>query len=174
MTDELQLDELELLKGRADDMGIKYHPSISLEKLKVKIEEASEPKETTKVPATKNERRKAYIDEANKLIRVRVVNMNPNKRDWKGEFITVSNNVVGTIKRYVEFDVEWHVPNFVYKTLLSRKFRITKEESDGKGGKISKNRFMPEFSVEVLPQLTEQELKALAADQAKRGAIDKD
>lgn len=176
MNDELQLDELELLKGRADDMGIKYHPSISLDKLKAKIAEASEPKEKepTVLALTKNERRKAHIDEANKLIRVRVVNMNPNKRDWKGEFITVSNSVVGTIKRYVEFDVEWHVPNFVYKTLLSRKFRITKDESDGKGGKISKNRFMPEFSVEVLPQLSETELKALAADQAKRGAIDKD
>ena len=172
MTDELKLDELELLKGRADDMGLKYHPSISLDKLKAKIAEANEPVQAAPAVLSRNERRKAHMDEAKKLIRVRIVNMNPNKRDWTGEFFSASNNVVGTIKRYVPYDTEWHVENFLYKTIKNRKFRVTKEVSDGKGGKITQNRFMPEFAVEELNPLTDKELKALADDQAKRGAVD--
>lgn len=174
MTEELKLDELELLKGRADDMGLKYHPSISLEKLKAKIAEANEPKEEKPSASilSKSAKRQKHLKEATKLIRVRVVNMNPTKRDWQGEIVKVSNSVVGTLTKFVPYDVEYHVPNFMYKVLKSRKFRMTKEVGDGKGGKTTVNRFMPEFNIEVLEPLTEAELKALAADQAKRGAID--
>jgi hypothetical protein len=175
MTEELKLDELELLKGRADDMGLKYHPSISLDKLKAKIEEANAPKEEPVVAkASGSKTRQEHVKEATKLIRIRIVNMNPNKREWQGEFFSASNRVVGTIKKYVPYDVEWHVPNFIFKMIKARKFRVTKEVSNGKGGKITQNRFLPEFSVEVLPDLTPAELKELAADQAKRGAVDKD
>lgn len=174
MTEELQLDELELLKGRADDMGISYHPAIGIEKLKAKIEEANEPVKVDTAAKSSSDKRKEHIKEATKLVRVRIVNMNPNKRDWPGEIFTASNRVVGTIKKYVPYDTEWHVPNFIYKMIKARKFRVTKEVSDGKGGKITQNRFMPEFSVEVLPQLTEQELKELATVQAKKGSIDND
>lgn len=175
MTEELKLDELELLKGRADDMGLKYHPSISLDKLKAKIEEAGTPKEepvVAKVAGSKT--RQEHVKEATKLVRLRIVNMNPNKRDWQGEFFSASNRVVGTIKKYVPYDVEWHVPNFIYKMIKARKFRVTKEVSNGKGGKITQNRFLPEFSVEVLPDLTPKELKELAELQAKKGSIDND
>lgn len=175
MNEELQLDELELLKGRADDMGISYHPSVGLAKLKEKIEKATTKQDEPKAEVvTKAASRKKHIDEATKLIRIRIVNMNPNKRDWQGEFFSASNRVVGTIKKYVPYDVEWHVPNFIFKMIKARKFRVTKEVGDGKGGKITQNRFMPEFSVEVLPQLTKAELENLATIQAKKGSIDND
>ncbi len=173
MSEELEVTELDALKQIADNMGLKYHPSISLEKLKDKVEKAREPVATKTVEKlNKMDARKDHIAEATKLVRVRVVNMNPTRRESKGEYITVSNKMVGTIKRFVPFDVVWHVEEFIYKTLKNRKFRKSVDEPDGKGGKISKNLFIPEFSVEVLPQLTEQELKDLAADQAARGAID--
>jgi len=173
MSEELEVTELDALKQIADNMGLKYHPSISLEKLKDKVEKAREPVATKTVEKlNKMDARKDHIAEASKLVRVRVVNMNPTRRESKGEYITVSNKMVGTIKRFVPFDVVWHVEEFIYKTLKNRKFRKSVDEPDGKGGKISKNLFIPEFSVEVLPQLTEQELKDLAADQAARGAID--
>ncbi len=172
MSEELEVTELDALKQIADNMGLKYHPSISLEKLKDKVEKAREPVATKTVEKlNKMDARKTHIAEATKLVRVRVVNMNPTRRESKGEYITVSNKMVGTIKRFVPFDVVWHVEEFIYKTLKNRKFRKSVDEPDGKGGKISKNLFIPEFSVEVLPQLTEQELKDLAADQAARGAI---
>lgn len=175
-TQELELDELTLLKSRADDMGISYHPNIGLDKLKAKINEQLEPKQPENRASisvnTKAKERQEKIKEATKLVRVRVVCMNPTKRQWKGEIITVANKTVGTLRKFVKFDVEYHVPNFIYKVMKDRKFRITDEVSDGKGGKITRNKFVPEFNIEVLPQLTEAELKQLASDQAKRGAID--
>lgn len=174
MTEELKLDELELLKQRADDMGVKYHPSISLEKLKAKIAESLEPVKATNVNQTKAEKRNQLRKECEKLVRVQIVNMNPNKREWKGEFFTASNSVVGTLTRFVPFDVEWHVPAFILKQIKNRKFRVTKEESNGKGGKTTKNIFVPEFGVSELAPLTEKELKDLAAEQAAKGSVDKD
>lgn len=174
MTEELKLDELELLKQRADDMGVKYHPSISLDKLKAKIAESLEPVKPTNVNQSRAQKRNELRKECEKLVRVQIVNMNPSKREWKGEFFTASNSVVGTLTRFVPFDVEWHVPAFILKQIKNRKFRVTKEESNGKGGKISKNIFVPEFGVTELKPLTEKELKDLAATQAAKGSIDDD
>jgi len=169
----IEVTELGALKQIADNMGLKYHPSISLEKLKDKVEKAREPVATKAVEKlNKMDARKTYITEATKLVRVRVVNMNPTRRESKGEYITVSNKMVGTVKRFVPFDVVWHVEEFIYKTLKNRKFRKSIQEPDGRGGKVAKNVFIPEFSVEVLPQLTKKELEELAADQSARGAID--
>ena len=178
MTDEVQIEEqaeseLDALKLIADNMGLEYHPSIGVDKLKKKIEKAKEPVATKKVEKiNKMEARTAKIKDATKLRRIRVVNMNPVRRESKGEYFSVSNSSIGTVKRFIPFDVEWHCEDVIYKTIKNRKFRKTVEEPDGKGGKISRNIFIPEFSVEILPDLTTQELKDLAADQAARGAID--
>ena len=165
--------EIDALKVIADNMGLEFHPSIGVDKLKAKIEKAKEPVATKKVVGmNKMEARKGYIKDATKLVRCRVVNMNPTRRESKGEYFSVSNKMVGTVKRFVPFDVEWHVESIIFTTMKDRKFRKTVEESDGKGGKVSRNVFIPEFSVEVLEPLTTQQLKDLAADQSARGAID--
>lgn len=165
--------EIDALKTIADNLGLEYHPSIGVSKLKAKIEKAKEPVATKKVVnMNKMEARKDHIQEATKLVRLRVVNMNPVRRESKGEYFSVSNRMIGTVKRFVPFDVEWHVEHVIYQSIKDRKFRKTVEEPDGKGGKVSRNLFIPEFSVEVLADLTTQELKDLAADQSARGAID--
>ena len=177
MSDELQLDELDLLKQRADDMGVKYHPNISVEKLKTKIDAQlnKEVKDEVKqdVVISKAARRQAAIKDAEKLIRVRVTCMNQAKRDWPGEPFTVSNSLVGTIRKFVPFDgSEYHIPNFIYKVMKARKFRQIVEKPDGKGGKVAHNRFVPEFNIEVLKPLTQKELDQLAIEQAKRGSVE--
>lgn len=175
---DLQLDELTILKARADDMGVEYHPSIGVGKLKEKIAEKLDKSLANTVPTNaqseKSALRQAKVKEATKLVRLRVTCMNPHKREWAGEIITVANKSVGTLRKYVPYDVEWHVPYFIHKVLADRKFRMTKQVPDGKGGKIAQNKFVPEFNIEVLPPLSKEELEALASDQAKRGAIDKD
>jgi hypothetical protein len=168
-----QESEIDSLKLIATNMGLDFHPSIGVEKLKAKIAKAKEPVASKQVAKINQmDARKEKINKAKKLVRVRISNMNPTRRESKGEYFSVSNAVVGTVKRFVPFDVEWHVEDILYKTIKNRRFRKTIEEPDGKGGKISKNIFLPEFSVELLPALTTQELKDLAADQSARGAID--
>ena len=172
--------ELDALKERADLLGISYHPSIGLDKLREKVNaavtsegdgktedegKASNMSETS----TRSQKRK----DAAELVRVRITCMNPNKREWEGELFTAGNRVVGTFKKMVPFDVEWHVPRIILNMIQSRKCQVFHTVTDGRGNKTRKGKLIKEYSVEVLPSLTEKELKELAQRQAMaRGTAD--
>ncbi len=104
--------------------------------------------------------------EAHKLVRVRVSCMNPMKKEFQGEYFTFGNDVVGTITRYIPFqNVETHVEQVFLEVLRGRKFQEFKRT--GKLGEIEKKEgyLINEFAIEVLPPLTEKELKDLADQQ---------
>lgn len=165
-------DELTLLKERADLMGIKYHPSIGLEKLREKVNESLKPTKPVPVEKTAMQKKMEQVKAANRLVRIRVTCMDPNKKGWKGDFFTVMNSTFGTIKKYVPFNVEWHVPIVILKQ-IKRKKRQEFYEVPGKFGlKIKRARMVPMFAVEELPPLTTDELKELARRQALNHSID--
>jgi len=176
----LAATELENLKSRAEKLGVKFHPSISAEKLREKIKAAQtegegsvgeqpEVKSATganeESPAAKKLRLKR---EALKLVRVRITCMNPAKKEWEGEIITVANNAVGTVKRYVPFNIEdgWHVEHILLEQLRERQCQIFVSEKDSRGNKVRKGKLIREFAIEVLEPLTEEELRDLAQRQA--------
>lgn len=174
---QLAAAELDNLKARAEKLGVKFHPSISADKLREKIaakqeEGEGEAGETTPAqaegeesPAAKKLRIKR---EALKLVRVRITCMNPLKKEYDGEIITVANNAFGTVKRYVPFnnDEGWHVENVLLDVLRERQCQIFFTEKDSRGNKVRKGKLIREFAIEVLPPLTEAELKDLAQRQA--------
>lgn len=173
-------DELAVLKHRADVMGLKYHPSIGKEALKEKINTAmseAAPMETEiKVQPKESEhaRRKRLIEEASKLIRIRVTCMNPAKKEYEGELFTAGNSVVGSYTKYIPFNVDdgWHVPNIIFKEIRARQCQVFQTKTDHRGNKYRQGTLIKEFAVEVLPQLTEVELQELAQRQAMSKAID--
>jgi len=180
-------DELETLKARADLMGIKYHPSTGIDKLKAKIDlqlSGSKAKEnipevktpvskTTKdAPLTQQEFAEADFKlrktTAGNLIRVRVTCMNPAKKEWDGEIVSVGSAKIGTYKKFVKFNTEdgWHIPFIIYEYLKERKCSVFFTEKDHLGQKVRKSKLVNEFNIEVLPSLTKEELKDLAQRQA--------
>jgi len=178
-------DELTTLKARAEQLGISFHPSIKLEKLRDKInaklegdseEEAEEVVVAAGAPKgeTQSELRLRKRKEASELVRIRVTCMNPAKKEWDGEIITTGNSAVGTFKKYVPYNNEdgWHVPRIIYNQLLERKCQIFVTDKDGRGNKVRKGKMIREFAIEVLPQLTPAELRDLAQRQAIAKAID--
>ena len=180
-------DELAALKARADLLGISYHPTIGLEKLRAKVNAAitseGEPDSAPEADApvqeapkeTEAAKRLRLRNEAAKLVRIRLTCMNPNKKEWDGEIITAGNAAVGTFKKFVPFhsaDDGWHVPNIIYKQLAQRECQIFVTTTDGAGNKIRKGKLIKEFAIEVLPDLTEEELAELARRQAMAKAID--
>jgi len=165
---ELQApDELTALKARADLMGVKYHPSISLEKLKDKVNAAMAPTEEEAKEVSLGSQRGELQKKANELVRIRVTCMNPAKKEWEGEIFTVGNSVVGTFKKYVPFNAEdgWHVPRIILDTIQERQCQIFHASKDSRGNSIRKSKLIKEFAVEILPPLTEKELKELAQRQ---------
>ena len=177
---QLAATELENLKSRAEKLGVKFHPSISAEKLREKIKAAqtegegsvSEQSEGKSAAGTKEEspaaKKLRLKREALKLVRVRITCMNPAKKEWEGEIITVANNAVGTVKRYVPFNIEdgWHVEHILLEQLRERQCQIFVSEKDSRGNKVRKGKLIREFAIEVLEPLTEEELAELAQRQA--------
>lgn len=166
-------DELTLLKERADLMGIKYHPSIGVDKLREKVNSVLVPKDDpVPVKETAAQVRMHGIKNANLLSRVRITSMDPNKKGWKGDYFTVMNSTFGTIKKFVPFNIIWHVPQVILKQIKRKRRQEFYEEVLSNGRKVKRSRMVPMFAVEELPDLTPEELQDLANKQALNRSID--
>lgn len=178
-------DELDALKARANLLGVKFHPSISLEKLREKVnaavtsdgdaasEEGAKASEEPK-QETIGEKRKRLKAEALKLVRIRLTCLNPAKKEWEGEIITVGNSLIGSVKKFIPFNADdgWHVPHVLYQQLKERQCQVFYTATDARGNKVRKGKLIKEFAIEVLPPLTKEELDELARRQAMAKAID--
>lgn len=170
-------DRLAMLKQRADTMGITYSNNIGVDALAQKIQdklnnkpEAKNDEEVEERVTKQSIRQQAYQD-AMRLVRLRIANLDPAKGDLPGEIFTVSNNFVGTVRKFVPFgeatDEGWHVPNIIYQYMKERQFLQIRTVRDPvtKRERIVEQ-WVKEFSLEELPPLTEEELAQLAVRQA--------
>jgi hypothetical protein len=169
---------------RADKMGINYSKNIGLETLRERIRAKQEgqsskdedAKEVESAVMAASRKRRELILENTKLIRVRISNLNPAKRNWPGEVLVVGNAYIGTIRKFIPYgevtDNGYHIPNVLYKNLVNRKFnQITTVRDPRTGSNVIRNRMVREFSIEVLPTLTQKELDKLAQDQRNTGRL---
>ena len=106
-----------------------------------------------------------------KLVRVRITNLDPKKKNLPGEVFTVANEFLGTVRKYIPYgevsDDGYHVPYCIYRELESRRFldiRTFKDRANGNKIRVEQ-RWAKEFAIEVLPHLTPTELKQLAVAQ---------
>lgn len=182
--DDLLQYELDNLKARADELGIKYRSNATAETLKDLIKKAMTDTPKDKAPkaqqdevadavAAKQAEAKRAQNEAGRLVRIKVTCLNPAKKEWDAELFSVGN-AYGNHKKLVPFNVEdgWHVPYIIYEYIKGRKCQVFYDAKDGKGNTVRRGKLINEFAVEVLPDLTPDELKALAASQQARNAID--
>lgn len=162
-------------------LGISFHPSIGLDKLREKVNAATiatkpeaQPEVATPVAETPGQARLRAKREALKLVRIRVTCMNPAKKEWEGEIFTVGNSLIGSVKKYVPFNADdgWHVPHILYEQLRDRQCQVFYSVKDARGNAIRKGKLIREFAIEILPPLTSAELADLAQRQAISKAID--
>ena len=193
--DEQAVDELTLLKERAKVMGIPFSNNISLETLRKRVADKMEGKdeapevnaltgdpEIAQALATKPLNPKANAVALRKLmhatqmrqVRVRVTNMDPKKKDLPGEIWTVANEYLGTVRKFVPYgeqtDDGFHIPYCLYRLLDSKRFLHIRDVKDRTTGIVRQDKvWAKEFSLDVLPTLTQGELDRLAAAQAAAG-----
>lgn len=186
-------DELTALREQADELGIKYHHRAGEAKLKELInayladdsdlkvdDDVAASKKTEKiVPMTQQEYRKSTDSDrkrlAGRLVRCRITCMDPAKREWKGEIISVGSAKLGTFKKFIPFDGrEYHIPQIIYDVLKERKYSTFYTVRNHRGVEIRKSRLAPAFAIEVLPPLTPAEIKDLKKQQALAGGWDGD
>jgi len=184
--------EFEALKARAKTLGINHHPSIGYETLKERVRDhvndhaQAEPEdvrnseviaelnrrkaaeEATKLIKDEGDRKLAEArDKAQRLVRVQVMQMDPLKKNYEGEYFSVSNSVAGTTTKYVHFGAPWHVSQMFVDMLKEKKYlSLTAKKLPGAGGRTEQVRkLVPAYNVEILDPLTEEELKELARRQ---------
>jgi hypothetical protein len=156
---ELAEDELTLLKDRAKLMGIKFSNNIRIESLREKIEAkiageempADEP--INKVnplaavgaaqeapPVRELTLREILVKDQMKLVRLRIQNLDPKKKDLPGEVLCVATEFLGTVKKYIPYgeasDEGYHVPYCIYTELESRRFQNVRTYTDKDTGQI--------------------------------------
>lgn len=171
--------KLQALKQKADMLGVTYHPSIGMDKLKEKVD-AKMAETPTEDPVDKGEVKvldqgaaeTAKRREAGKLVRLVINSRDPNKKDWPGEIFSVGNRVAGFYKKYVPYGTEWHVPQIIFNTIRDKKVQIFVSSTDSKGRKIKVPKIIPAYSYEVLNPLTAEELADLAKAQQASGRLE--
>ena len=192
---ETAVDELVLLKERAKQMGIPFSNNISLETLRKRISDKMEGKDVpevnplagdaeiaaitlapVKLDAKQNALalRKMMQREQMKLVRVRITNMDPKKKDLPGEIWTVSNEYLGNVRKMIPYgeqtDEGFHIPYCLFRLLQSKRFLHIRTVKDRVTGVERQDKqWVKEFSLDVLPDLTKEELARLAAAQAAAG-----
>jgi len=184
-------EEEERLKAQCRDLGIDFHPRLGVQKLRELIAEhtgrsvggvlgnpnGALPEGTTIVPGGKpfytekewNQRQtNAKKQEAGKLVRCQITCMNPNKKNWTGEIISVGSSKVGTFKKFIPFnsDEPYHIPVIIYQELKSRKCAVRTSVKGPNGQDVVRTKLINEFSIQVLPPLTQRELEDLKQRQA--------
>ena len=191
----IAVDELAHLKERAKQMGIPFSNNISSETLRKRISDKMEGKEEPEVnPLTGDVEiaaitsapkkldakqnalalRKMMQREQMKLVRVRITNMDPKKKDLPGEIWTVSNEYLGNVRKMIPYgeqtDEGFHIPYCLFRLLQSKRFLHIRTVKDHVTGvERQEKQWVKEFSLDVLPDLTKEELARLAAAQAAAG-----
>ena len=139
------------------------------------LEAGASPKETT------TERqltlREKIRQEQMRLVRVRITCLDPKKKDLPGEILTVANEYLGTVRKFIPFgevtDDGYHIPYCLYKMLDARKFLNIRTFKDRRTGTVRvESGYVKEFALEVLVPLTPAELAKLATAQKAAGSVE--
>ena len=165
-------EELETLKARADLLGITYKSNVTSMWLREAIAKKMEEDEQGEKALGSISKEEAY-KEAMKLVRVIVSPNDPIKHQLEGEIFTVSNSLIGSYKKYVPFNNQagYHIPQIMVNMLQEKKAQIFPlERRNGRDVRVAKE--IKAYNVQILPPLTKQELQDLAKSQQARQSIE--
>ncbi len=182
---------LEQLKELADKNGIEYRYNSGEELLKSKLVDhgidISQIKEDAPIKflsiRDSAEAPKAFsiretpaetIKRAMKQIHVEITCLHPDKQEYQGEIITVGNAVMPEKKMMVVYNHPTHIPQIMYDVLLSKRHLVhLKKKSETAGfPDVNYTKLVPTYSIQVLPDLTIEEIEAIKLRQLATNSVD--
>lgn len=153
-----------------DEEEIPEYETESAKRRSARMKARSAAKKAVSKKETTQQIRDRLQKEAMRLVRCRIYNMNPSKADLKGEIVTVANKYIGTVRKMIPFgegtDSGYHIPHILLKELQSRKFQQLRPKKIRGIEQAPERRMVPEYNIEILPNLTRKELRELAEKQA--------
>jgi len=126
-------------------------------------------------------RRNVIRTQALRMRRVRIANVDPADAAVPSTLVTCYTKYTGKVSKVIPHDSEnydhgYHVPQIILDELATRTYNMRKEikkRGSSFGVKEYKTVVAKKFHIEILPDLTQKELDALAVSQEGRGAIDR-
>lgn len=177
-------EELTALKEQAKTLGISHSPNIGLDALRAKVADALNDKPAAEAAAPEGEtEQELYRRIRNELqakclalVRIRVTNLDPAKAELRGEFFSVQNDYLGTVRKFIPYgeagEEGYHVPQVLLDALREKKFNQVKTRKGRDNREILiEQRMVNEFAIEVLPPLTAEERANLAMAQAAKAGL---
>jgi hypothetical protein len=180
--------------AQADTLGLEYSGNISNAKLdemlvnagvvldteddaeaavKAKLAEVAKnqpAKPDTVVELSDKQKKAAARKDSTRLVRCIVTPMDQSKAEYDGEIFSAGNSMSGMIKKFVKFNVEWHIPIIILNAIKAAK--MVKSKSRKVDGMIVKDVVeVPAYGIQELPPLTQEELDRLKSEvstQAKK------
>lgn len=168
MSEEITQEQLDGLRDLAENLTGKKLGNVKdpsklqsmIDTARLEAEEAEKNKPQSTGLKGKAERRVEARKKATKLVRCNVTAMAPFEKQLQGTFFDVGNSVVGSIRRYIPFDVDWHCEEMLLNHIKERKYRTKHEWKDPTTRKtMYENRFHKAFGVVVIDDLSPEELE---------------
>ena len=142
-----------------------------IDKMDTKLQEETKPaakaekkaKITFASLALAQKKKKKPVDkqkEATKLVRCIVTCNNKNKISHQGEIFTARNAVMPEISKYVHYGVPYHVPQILLNVIREKKYQMFRIENRN-GKKIKVSFMVPEYNIQLLEDISMDELKAI-------------
>lgn len=176
---------LETLKERARTLGVVFSNNIGIDALRKKINDKMDGLKDSEIEEAVEEAKEVVVRRESKaerdqkirtqqqaeqlaMVRCRIYNLDPSKRDLQGEILTVANKYVGTVCKLIPFgeatENGYHIEKILYEELKNRKFQQIKTKTVN-GQIVVETRDVPEYNIEILAPLTADELRELALAQ---------
>lgn len=153
-------DLQELIEYSVDDTAVEaLAEAIEKQAEEVKVEEKKPEVEQMTEGQIKAKARK----DAHKLVRCIVTTMDKDKSELHGEIFSASNSFTGFVKKYIPFNAEYHIPQILLDTIQEKKMLATRTRKTPKGD-VKENIEVPAYSINILPDLTQEELDRLKAE----------
>lgn len=177
--EEVDINERDYWKEQAHIRGVSYPTNITTPKLKELVQARIAEQEAMNTGDTRGRQTLeklapevlANIDKATALVRFEIHVLDPSKQDWTGIRVSAGNANFAAIKRVIPLNAPvWHAERILVEVLKNMKYTHRKSERHPRLrthiDNASKAKYLPCFKIVELPPLTEEELKALAEQQA--------
>lgn len=179
--EETELNERDYWKQQAHIRGIDFPQNIPTQKLKDLVQARIAEMDAQHSGSTGTRGRSTLerlapevlknIDQATALVRFRIDVLDPSRQDWTGMYVTAGNDNFSAVRRLIPFNAPvWHAERILVEVLKGMKYTYRKSERHPRLrthiDNMSREKYLPCFKITELPPLTEEELKALAEQQA--------
>jgi hypothetical protein len=181
---DIETMDIEDVKAELTGRDIKIHHKTSAIKLREALQadvdknDAEVPVEVKSSPAkTVKAKKEPEMTLEEKCLHLKRIIVTPNDPELSGHaglVFTVMISAVNNgkaIKKYVPFNNEegWHVPNVIINQIADAEMQKFKSVKAPNGDTILQPYQAKKFNVQVLPDLSQNEINKLAASQSARG-----